>query len=164
MAVFWAAVMSNEMRLSEAIGRFGLVGVTKPSHLIPGAGLSNTNPESHDNDSDMGSELAGNAHVFAMCFSGQRAYEGKICDMESDHARVSGLHRRRTMTASKTNGRSRQEELGQFLTAVPTADFMASMFGPLPSVVRLLDAGAQRSIHFKLSQSSSKTIRQVEPE
>ena len=37
---------------------------------------------------------------------------------------------------------SRQEELGQFLTASPIADFMASMFGPLPSVVRLLDAGA----------------------
>ncbi|MBK8094515.1 MAG: hypothetical protein IPK32_21770 [Verrucomicrobiaceae bacterium] len=34
------------------------------------------------------------------------------------------------MTASTTNGRSRQEELGQFLTAKPTADFMASMFGP----------------------------------
>ena len=38
--------------------------------------------------------------------------------------------------------RIRQEELGQFLTAAPVADFMASMFGPLPSVVRLLDAGA----------------------
>jgi len=38
--------------------------------------------------------------------------------------------------------RSRQEELGQFLTAPSVADFMASMFGPLPSVVRLLDAGA----------------------
>ncbi len=40
------------------------------------------------------------------------------------------------MTASATNGRSRQEELGQFPTASPTADFMASMFGPLPSVIR----------------------------
>jgi adenine-specific DNA-methyltransferase len=38
--------------------------------------------------------------------------------------------------------RSRQEELGQFLTAAPVADFMASMFGPLPRTVRLLDAGA----------------------
>jgi adenine-specific DNA-methyltransferase len=38
--------------------------------------------------------------------------------------------------------RSRQEELGQFLTSSRVADFMASMFGPLPSVVRLLDAGA----------------------
>ena len=38
--------------------------------------------------------------------------------------------------------RKRQEELGQFLTAGPVADFMASMFGPLPKVVRLLDAGA----------------------
>ena len=38
--------------------------------------------------------------------------------------------------------RRRQGELGQFLTAAPVADFMASMFGPLPSVVRLLDAGA----------------------
>ena len=28
--------------------------------------------------------------------------------------------------------RSRQEELGQFLTATPVADFMASMFGPRP--------------------------------
>jgi adenine-specific DNA-methyltransferase len=38
--------------------------------------------------------------------------------------------------------RSRQEELGQFLTATTVADFMASMFGPLPQTVRLLDAGA----------------------
>ena len=38
--------------------------------------------------------------------------------------------------------RSRQEELGQFLTATPVAEFMASMFGPLPREVRLLDAGA----------------------
>lgn len=40
------------------------------------------------------------------------------------------------------NHRSRQEELGQFLTATPVARFMASMFGPLPKTVRLLDAGA----------------------
>jgi adenine-specific DNA-methyltransferase len=40
------------------------------------------------------------------------------------------------------NHRSRQEELGQFLTATPVADFMASMFGLLPQTVRLLDAGA----------------------
>lgn len=38
--------------------------------------------------------------------------------------------------------RERQEELGQFLTASPVASFMASMFGPLPQTVRLLDAGA----------------------
>jgi len=38
--------------------------------------------------------------------------------------------------------RSRQEELGQFLTAAPVADFMASIFGSLPRTVRLLDAGA----------------------
>jgi adenine-specific DNA-methyltransferase len=38
--------------------------------------------------------------------------------------------------------RSRQQELGQFLTATPVADFMASMFGPFPRTVRLLDAGA----------------------
>ena len=38
--------------------------------------------------------------------------------------------------------RIRQKELGQFLTATPVADFMASMFGPLPRTVRLLDAGA----------------------
>lgn len=38
--------------------------------------------------------------------------------------------------------RDRQEELGQFLTAAPVADFMASMLGPLPGTVRFLDAGA----------------------
>lgn len=38
--------------------------------------------------------------------------------------------------------RERQEELGQFLTAPPVADFMAAMFGTLPRTVRLLDAGA----------------------
>lgn len=42
----------------------------------------------------------------------------------------------------KENPRSRQQELGQFLTATPVADFMASMFEPLPRTVRLLDAGA----------------------
>jgi adenine-specific DNA-methyltransferase len=44
--------------------------------------------------------------------------------------------------AATENSRSRQEELGQFLTSTPVADFMASMFGPLPRTVRLLDAGA----------------------
>ena len=44
--------------------------------------------------------------------------------------------------AATANPRERQEELGQFLTAPPVADFMASMFGPLPRMVRLLDAGA----------------------
>ena len=44
--------------------------------------------------------------------------------------------------AAIENPRSRQEGLGQFLTATPVADFMASMFGPLPKTVRLLDAGA----------------------
>ena len=38
--------------------------------------------------------------------------------------------------------RSRQQELGQFLTVTPVANFMASMFGSLPKTVRLLDAGA----------------------
>jgi adenine-specific DNA-methyltransferase len=45
------------------------------------------------------------------------------------------------MAAMKTH-RNRREELGQFLTATPVADFMASMFGPLPKTVHLLDAGA----------------------
>lgn len=44
--------------------------------------------------------------------------------------------------AAIASARSRQEELGQFLTATPVADFMASMFGLLPRTVRLLDAGA----------------------
>jgi adenine-specific DNA-methyltransferase len=38
--------------------------------------------------------------------------------------------------------RQRQGELGQFLTPAPVAAFMASLFGPLPDGVRLLDAGA----------------------
>lgn len=45
-------------------------------------------------------------------------------------------------TVTTLHPRNRQEELGQFLTVEPLAKFMASMFGPLPSVVRLLDAGA----------------------
>ena len=44
--------------------------------------------------------------------------------------------------ATIENLRTRQEELGQFLTATPVADFMASMFGPLSQTVRLLDPGA----------------------
>lgn len=35
-----------------------------------------------------------------------------------------------------------QRELGQFLTPEPIAEFMASMFEPLPKTLRLLDAGA----------------------
>ena len=46
------------------------------------------------------------------------------------------------VAAITSQPRTRQEELGQFLTAAPVADFMASMFGPLPGNVRLLDAGA----------------------
>ena len=40
------------------------------------------------------------------------------------------------------DARKRLGELGQYFTPAPVADFMASMFGPLPDVVRLLDAGA----------------------
>jgi adenine-specific DNA-methyltransferase len=43
---------------------------------------------------------------------------------------------------TESAARRRQGELGQFLTPSPVANFMASMFGPLPNVVRLLDAGA----------------------
>lgn len=43
--------------------------------------------------------------------------------------------------AATANPQERQKELGQFLTASPVADFMTSMFGPLPQTVRLLDAG-----------------------
>jgi hypothetical protein len=39
-------------------------------------------------------------------------------------------------TAAIDNPRTRQEELGQFLTATPVAEFMASMFGPLPRATR----------------------------
>jgi tRNA1(Val) A37 N6-methylase TrmN6 len=38
--------------------------------------------------------------------------------------------------------RSRQSQLGQYFTPESIAAFMASMFGPLPSKVRLLDPGA----------------------
>jgi adenine-specific DNA-methyltransferase len=42
----------------------------------------------------------------------------------------------------ESSARRRQGELGQFLTPSPVADFMASLFGPLPRVIRLLDPGA----------------------
>ncbi len=48
-------------------------------------------------------------------------------------------------TAEKLEARKRQGELGQFFTPAPLADFMASLFGPLPAAVRLLDAGAGAS-------------------
>jgi adenine-specific DNA-methyltransferase len=38
--------------------------------------------------------------------------------------------------------RQRKAELGQFLTPPPVAEFMASLFEPLPELVRILDAGA----------------------
>lgn len=44
--------------------------------------------------------------------------------------------------ATSISVRERQGELGQFLTPAPIAGFMASLFGPLPADVRLLDAGA----------------------
>jgi hypothetical protein len=43
---------------------------------------------------------------------------------------------------AETTSRSRRQALGQFLTASPVAGFIASLFGPLPPTVRLLDAGA----------------------
>ena len=46
------------------------------------------------------------------------------------------------LNATLSEARKRQGDLGQFLTPEPVADFMASLFGPLPNVVRLLDAGA----------------------
>src|SRR5580704_5949095 len=45
-------------------------------------------------------------------------------------------------SAATSAARKRQGDLGQFLTPAPVASFMASLFGPLPNVVRLLDAGA----------------------
>ena len=47
-----------------------------------------------------------------------------------------------TVAKTESAARRRQGALGQFLTPSPVADFMASLFGPLPRVVRLLDAGA----------------------
>jgi len=44
--------------------------------------------------------------------------------------------------APESATRKRQGELGQFLTPLPIADFMASLFAQLPNVVRILDAGA----------------------
>ena len=44
--------------------------------------------------------------------------------------------------ATLSEARKRQGVLGQFLTPAPVAEFMASLFEPLPAVVRLLDAGA----------------------
>ena len=62
--------------------------------------------------------------------------------------------------AAIENPRSRQEQLGQFLTATPVADFMASMFGPLPRTVRLLDAGAvAHCLHTRLLVSLLKPAK-----
>ncbi len=47
-----------------------------------------------------------------------------------------------TAAVAESAIRKRKGELGQFLTPAPVADFMASLFAPLPKVVRLLDAGA----------------------
>jgi adenine-specific DNA-methyltransferase len=47
-----------------------------------------------------------------------------------------------SVVAPESAARRRQGELGQFFTPPPVADFMASLFGPLPITVRLLDAGA----------------------
>lgn len=44
--------------------------------------------------------------------------------------------------ATTVGSRERQGELGQFLTAPHVAELMASMFGPMPQSVRLIDAGA----------------------
>ena len=46
------------------------------------------------------------------------------------------------VAAAESAARKRQGELGQFLSPAPVADFMASLFGPFPEAVRLLDAGA----------------------
>lgn len=46
------------------------------------------------------------------------------------------------VAAAESAARKRKGELGQFLTPAPVADFMASLFAPLPNTVRLLDAGA----------------------
>ncbi|MEO5961107.1 MAG: N-6 DNA methylase, partial [Opitutaceae bacterium] len=45
-------------------------------------------------------------------------------------------------TAQQAEMRKRQAELGQFFTPTPVAEFMASLFAPLPPTVRLLDPGA----------------------
>src|SRR5271165_4351407 len=47
-----------------------------------------------------------------------------------------------TLAVAGSSARKRQGDLGQFLTPAPVADFMASLFGPLPDKVRILDAGA----------------------
>ncbi len=46
------------------------------------------------------------------------------------------------MRIDSTGERSQRSLLGQFFTPAPTANFMASLFEPLPEEVRLLDAGA----------------------
>ena len=45
-----------------------------------------------------------------------------------------GTQQRSRMNDTKADTRTRQEELGQLLTAKPVANFMASIFGSLPSV------------------------------
>lgn len=44
--------------------------------------------------------------------------------------------------AATANPKEMQEEHGKFLAASPVANFLATIFGPLPRTVRLLNAGA----------------------
>ena len=46
------------------------------------------------------------------------------------------------MTLTSSRKKTRQSELGQFLTPDSVSTFMAGLFPPLPQTVRLLDAGA----------------------
>ncbi|MBX7133255.1 MAG: hypothetical protein K1X67_11315, partial [Fimbriimonadaceae bacterium] len=60
--------ISRDMRLSEAIGRLGLVVEAIASHAIPGWLVSQDRFESHARGCGMGLDFAGTAGFLAMIF------------------------------------------------------------------------------------------------
>ena len=62
----------------------------------------------------------------ALLFDRLLIFGAKTCDRDSELVTMPGTQQRRNMNDTKTVSRTRQEELGQFLTATPVVDFMAS--------------------------------------
>ena len=62
----------------------------------------------------------------ALHFDRSLIFGAKTCDRDSEPLTMPGTPQRSSMNDTKADSRTRQEALGQFLTATPVADFMAS--------------------------------------